>query len=268
MAGDLELPDDLEPLNRFEWERALLAADIPRNAKLVGLILAVYANGDDGTNAHPGNPRLVAWSGLSDRAVERQLALMRDKGLIFRTEKGHGNEHYRRADCYRLTAPVDYAARGLSFRPDPAIKSQNPPDVAGSGPVDDSQNPPDVAGSTSKGEVLNPPLATLNPPLATPEPATGDGLPSRKHQAGSSPRMANSSVPRERAEVEGNGAGRTEPPADDDLTFEQAQTVLANIKFPGLVAGYYDRAKAELGDDAGYARLRIRAAQLAKAERS
>lgn len=205
---------EVEPLGRFDWERLLSACTLPRTTKLVGLLLAMYANAD-GSNAHPGRRRLAAWSQMTERAIEQHLTTLRNLGLIERIEKGHGNRFYRRADCYRLTVPVDLHDR-VTLIPDPALPALDANAGSGSSPVDNPQNPNGGSPSSTSREVLNPNGDVLNPnahalegepPFAPPSMSTTDGL---------SPRMDNSSSVITSAEVEGGPAERSEPPADDD----------------------------------------------------
>lgn len=162
----------LEPLGRFEWERLLLRCDLPRTTKYVGLVLAVFTNRDGG-NAHPGNRRLAALTGLKERALENNLKTLRELGLIERTEEGNGNRYYRRADCYRLTLPDDLDER-VSFVPDPGL-TLNPHRDAGS-----NDGPGmDAAAGTDADPFQNPHAGTQNPHPRTPEPAPGCA-PSRK----------------------------------------------------------------------------------------
>jgi hypothetical protein len=99
-------------VDRFEWERAVRALPIrPPVRKLVGLMLATYAN-KDGSNAHPGEDRLAADCGLTERAVRGHLAALRDDlGLIERTYRGSQSGRRKLADEYALRVPADVVAR-------------------------------------------------------------------------------------------------------------------------------------------------------------
>ena len=96
----------LDDWKRFEWERSLRMLRLPATAKLVGLVLATYVDGETGENAHPGEERLAADCGLSVRAVRQHLGKLRDVGLIERTQKGRANQHARTADTYALRLPA------------------------------------------------------------------------------------------------------------------------------------------------------------------
>jgi DNA-binding transcriptional ArsR family regulator len=207
----------VKPLGRFAWERLLLGCELPRVTKLVGLALAVYAN-RDGSNAHPGNRRLAAWSQLTERAVKQHLATLRDLGLIERTEKGHGNRFYRRADCYQLTEPADLHDR-VRLINDPGVDCGDlleGNDGSPSSPVDYAQKGNDGSPSSASRDVLKGNADVLKgnadaldgePPFTPPSMSTKDGL---------SPRMDTPSSVVTSAEVEGRPAERPEPSATND----------------------------------------------------
>lgn len=90
---------------RFEWERAVLASDLPSTCRLVLLVLAVYMNAD-GTEARPGVPRLCAGTGLGDRAVRGHLSSAVETGWLQQVRRGHrlGNGTVRASE-YRATVP-------------------------------------------------------------------------------------------------------------------------------------------------------------------
>lgn len=96
---------------RFQWERALLRLDLPGTTKLVALALATYADGETGEDIHPGEDRLAADCGLSDRVIRRHLATLRTAGLIERTARGVSNQYRRAADEYALRLPDDLTER-------------------------------------------------------------------------------------------------------------------------------------------------------------
>jgi hypothetical protein len=110
-------PDDVERIGRFEWERAVLRIAMPTTTKLVALALAVYAN-RDGSNAHPGEARLARELSLSERAIRKHLANLRDDlRLIVRESRGGSRGGY--ADTYRLGIPNDLDQSLLI--PDPSL---------------------------------------------------------------------------------------------------------------------------------------------------
>lgn len=100
-----------EAVNRFDWERRLLSAELPGHLKLMGLTLAVYAN-RDGTNAHPGVAHLMAdCSILSDKTVRKHLADLAQRGWITRTFHGSNAGRQALADVYSLTSPMPAARK-------------------------------------------------------------------------------------------------------------------------------------------------------------
>lgn len=120
---------------RFEWERALRMLNLPSTTKLVGLMLATYANGDDGREAHPGEDRLAADCCLSTRAVRTHLATLRMAGLIERTRRGNANQHARIADVYALAIPDNVTEKVALTRNHPALgATRNRNDGAGTDP--------------------------------------------------------------------------------------------------------------------------------------
>jgi Helix-turn-helix domain len=100
------MPADRDGL-RFEWERSIRLLDLPATTKLVGLMLATYADGNTGGNAHPGQDRLAAECNLSERSVNDHLETLRHLGLLDRTYRGRANQYSRTADTYALTVPAD-----------------------------------------------------------------------------------------------------------------------------------------------------------------
>lgn len=129
---------------RFDWERNLQTLDLAPTTKLVGLMLATYANGDDGDRAHPGEDRLATNCGLKPRAVREHLWLLLHLGLIVRTERHGGNASRRRADSYQLALPADVVEHIAAWRSaeDPRVLSTCPYRHHGAGstvPLEDSR---------------------------------------------------------------------------------------------------------------------------------
>lgn len=93
---------------RFRWEQALRdKANTRPMTKYVGLMLASYAN-IDGRQARPGQRRLAAVTGLSERAVRKHLAeLGQDKwiGPDEEPDEGRRQYHGRPADVFQLLIP-------------------------------------------------------------------------------------------------------------------------------------------------------------------
>jgi DNA-binding transcriptional ArsR family regulator len=124
---------------RFEFERMIRHLQLSSTSKLVALMLATYAQGSSGDNAHPGEDRLAADCGLSKRTVRTHLALLRSSGLIRRTYKGRANQHSSRADVYELRLPTDVGSLVGTTPNHPALmgrRNRNPgPVAAGSEPA-------------------------------------------------------------------------------------------------------------------------------------
>lgn len=111
---------DLEPLDRFAWERVVKRCKMPRSTKLVALTLATFAN-RDGSNVRPGEEQLAAdLDGMSERQVRRHMARLRDEyRLIERVSRGGSRSRY--PDVYRLVLPDDLADR-VEFNEDPELR--------------------------------------------------------------------------------------------------------------------------------------------------
>lgn len=111
---------DLEPLDRFAWERVVKRCKMPRSTKLVALTLATFAN-RDGSNVRPGEKQLAAdLDGMSERQVRRHMARLRDEyRLIERLSRGGSRSNY--PDVYRLVSPDDLADR-VEFNDDPELR--------------------------------------------------------------------------------------------------------------------------------------------------
>lgn len=91
---------------RFEWERALLASNLPSTRRHVLLTLGVYMNAD-GSGARPGIARLVDGTGLRDRAIRGHLSAAVDAGWLELVSRGHRRGDGRaRASEYRATTPI------------------------------------------------------------------------------------------------------------------------------------------------------------------
>src|SRR3954447_477314 len=114
-------PSSAQRMNRFDWERSIQRLRLGMATKAVALMLAVYANGDDGGNSHPGVDRLAADLECHERTVRRHLTRLAELGLIEKTFSGSSAGRRRRADCWALTLPDDAAIR-IGLAPDPALR--------------------------------------------------------------------------------------------------------------------------------------------------
>lgn len=128
---------ELEPIGRYEWERLVRRARLPKPLKLLALVLATYAD-PDGSRVRPGLPVLASVTGDSERNVGRLLRVLVDElGLLTQTARGGGRGGKGRASVYRLTIPVDLLDR---------LEMLSPEDV----PADS----PDIQVSSQSGESL------------------------------------------------------------------------------------------------------------------
>jgi DNA-binding MarR family transcriptional regulator len=114
-------PGSAQRMNRFDWERSIRRLRLGMSTKAVALMLASYANGDDGGNAHPGVDRLAAELEIHERTVRRHLTRLAKLGLIEKTSSGSSAGRRRRADCWALTLPDDAATR-IGLTPNPALQ--------------------------------------------------------------------------------------------------------------------------------------------------
>jgi hypothetical protein len=94
-----------KPVGRFDWERVILASGLPPRTRLVGLVLAVYADGADGRNVRPGISRLADDCSLPESTVRQHVTALRQLGYIERVRSGSACGRQGRADEYRLTIP-------------------------------------------------------------------------------------------------------------------------------------------------------------------
>lgn len=154
--------NELQPCGRYEWERLIRRAVLPRPVKFTALVLATYAD-PDGSRVRPGLDVLAAVTGYSDRNVRRIMTTLTDQlGLLRLVIRGGGRGRAGRSSVYRLTIPVDLLERVELLppreHPEPPIDrtSETPhssppdvrPDTQGSGQTDlvpvDNPEPPDT----------------------------------------------------------------------------------------------------------------------------
>lgn len=94
------------PEQRRQWVRKVLGhSELKSGAKVVLLALGTYANYDDGSEAHPGEDKLAADTGLTTRAVQLAMRQGRELGLIIRTKAA--NPKAGKAAEWKLTMPPD-----------------------------------------------------------------------------------------------------------------------------------------------------------------
>lgn len=86
---------------RRQWEHAIRDAEMKPEHKLLGLILATYAN-PEGTNIRPGDERLAIALNVSRRTIIRHRQALIEMGWIRRTRV---RRSMSQTDTYRLTLP-------------------------------------------------------------------------------------------------------------------------------------------------------------------
>ncbi|MDI3211694.1 helix-turn-helix domain-containing protein [Arthrobacter sp. AL12] len=179
-----------EPQGRFEWERLVRRAVIkPPSVKLLGLVMATYAN-SDGTRVRPGQKRLANVMGTSISTVERGQRALEAIGFIEMTYKGHSAGRGRSggyASEYRLTIPSDLLERIPMLDPD----ENHPAPVTGDSTKDpapvtgDMGCSEDVRANNSTDIPVNPkesPVTSAETPVNLEEiPVTQDGPPDHYH---------------------------------------------------------------------------------------
>lgn len=86
----------------FEWTKHLRYVRVKKATKLVGLMLATFAN-PDGREAYPGMARLSVACGMDYKTVKRALAELLAAGLIVKADDHSGTRG--RYNVYYLTLP-------------------------------------------------------------------------------------------------------------------------------------------------------------------
>lgn len=81
-TGEPRAPES-RPAARFAWEKIVKRVRTDPTTKHVALTLATFAN-PNGSRTFPGNRRLAAVTGRSERTIERSLAMLRQLGLVVR----------------------------------------------------------------------------------------------------------------------------------------------------------------------------------------
>lgn len=113
MTRDDKAPPSSSPAGRFEWELRFREAHItPASTKLLGFILATYADTRTGASIRPGVTRLAQDTGASVRNVSRGLQALEAAGYIMCVRHGssYGRGGKGMASIYRLTLPADSPA--------------------------------------------------------------------------------------------------------------------------------------------------------------
>ena len=95
------MTSDNDAPTRRQWEHAIRDAEIKPEHKLLGLILATYAN-PEGANIRPGDERLATALNVSRRTIIRHRQALIEMGWIRRTRV---RRSMSKTDTYRLTLP-------------------------------------------------------------------------------------------------------------------------------------------------------------------
>lgn len=191
----------LEPVDRFAWERIVRATETTSTVRLVALTLATYGD-RHGRNLRPGVARLAAACGLGQRATIAALGALRDLGLLERTVTGSTMGTRATTDEHRLTRPAQ----------PPAAPRAGGEEWEDTGPA-----------APRAGGDAGPPASEARPPAREARPPASDDTttgttctPSDLYQV-----MTKSSSWPGAAQVNGSAGGPTRP-TDDDLAIEIA----------------------------------------------
>lgn len=175
---------ELEPMDRFGWERIVYRIKMPKPLKLVALILAGHAD-KDGTRVRPGAELLAAFTGDGERHARRLVGQLRDQyGLIQQTSRGGGRGGAGRTATYRLTVPVDLLDRcdlldpdgrpnGLTGHPEDRSNQQEPTD-----PPDTDAQSPDTEVPTQRDRATVDAPEPPAPPAVSPDTQVAGETPS------------------------------------------------------------------------------------------
>lgn len=116
-----------QPMRRFDWERLIMRAHLPRHLKTTALAMAVFAD-FDGSNVRPGNELLADALDTSKTWVGDCVNALVDLGLLILERKGGGkkrpgqDEDVLLASIYQLSTPGEV----LTLRLDPDWKRYIP----------------------------------------------------------------------------------------------------------------------------------------------
>lgn len=115
-------PDGLRAVTQGEWIQVWRRARVPWTVKGVGIILASFADWNDGTRIRPGNAVLAnVCSEMHPKTIERAIAVIRGYDLIWRYVEGSRQGKEGVHDEYRLTIPDDILVRIPLLNPDYSV---------------------------------------------------------------------------------------------------------------------------------------------------
>lgn len=126
----------IQPL--LTWRGAVCESDLPATARHVALTLSLYMS-ERGDSAYPGATRLSHDTGLSERSVRSQLALLVAHGWLVMVEQGGLKGEKRHANTYAARVPPTPLPLdpGTSF----TREADSPVNVSASTPATDDTRP-------------------------------------------------------------------------------------------------------------------------------
>lgn len=150
----------LVAMGRFEWERIVRRAALPRPAKLLALTLSTYAD-PDGSRVRPGNAALVAVTGYSPRSVGRILGELSGRfGLLELVARGGGRGGTGKTATYRLTVPTDLLDRIELLSPAEQSDDSSAIQVTPETPESSATQVTDQSGDSSDTQMADESLST------------------------------------------------------------------------------------------------------------
>lgn len=262
-------PDDKDPVpsspaGRFEWELRFREALItPASTKLLGFILATYADTRTGASIRPGVTRLAKDTGASVRNVSRGLQALEAAGYIMCVRHGssYGRGGKGMASLYRLTLPVVREAVEKQVTP----VSADPEQVTPVSPLVDNHRQGLDRGSEQ--ETTGAGSADIQGTSEDIYDATGDtGVRLSPHELPpheSFPQQATSGwTVTSPGPVDNSATGLLAEEKDDiEARYRTAHNHLMQLA-PERYMGLMDQAREQLGDDAPLRELVIHAATL------
>jgi len=93
-------------MNRYHWNLLLLRLDVTLEVRAVACALSFLGNAD-GSNMMPGDPRLAASVGLSDRQLGEHVGVLRRLKLLHTVRRGGGRGGAGTLAVCHLSEPAD-----------------------------------------------------------------------------------------------------------------------------------------------------------------
>ena len=99
-------------INKFSWERAIGASDLPATTRHCALRLAVFMS-KDGDSAYPSFTTLALTTGYDRSTIARHMTLLAETGWITVVHRGGSNRGGRRtSNVYEATIPPEHLTGG------------------------------------------------------------------------------------------------------------------------------------------------------------